>query len=877
MKAGRLQTICRHVLERWVTLVCRWPAATVLLSLLVAGVAGWYASTHLGINTSTTDMISPDVPFRQHTETYRKAFPFIDDQIVVVVDAGGPERADAAALRLAELLRQRTDVLHGVEVPSADPYFDRYGLLFLKPEALQDLATRLAGAQAALGLLSTDPSLGGLADMLDLVLGRVEEGAPAELRRLLDAMASATEQVAEGRPGHLSWTGLVAGDGMGRLGNRRFVLVRPVVDNATLARGRPALDAVRAAIADLQREESGQGVTARVTGTVALRQTELDTVAAGATIASVLSFLLVSLVLIVGIRSVRMIGAILLTLVVGLLWTSGIAALTVGQLNLISVTFAVMFFGLGDDFGGHLGLRYQEELVAGGSDGSGGTPARLAAERATVAVGPALTLSALCAAIGFVSFVPTDYRGLAEFGIISGLGMGVALFTSVTVLPALLTLLSPGPGTRAEVRENFAFAGWIDRNSRGILAVGGLAFLAAAALLPHARLDANPLNLQDETAEAVRTYRDLANSPDTSPYGVNILADDLDSANAAAERLRGLPGVGQVRTASSYIPSQQDEKLATIGDLALILAPSLSAPRIPPPGDPVEALERLRASLSQHGDLPETRRFAEAVARLPVETEVAAALDRALTGSLPALLDRLAQGLEAERPATLEDLPPSLLRRWIADDGRARIEVLPDRDISDSRAMAAFADPILAAEPTAVGAPVTVTEASRIILASFGQAVAVSLGAIVLLLIAVQGSATGIALILAPLIVASIYTLAASVLLGMPFNFANIIVIPLLFGLGVSSSIHMVMRGQDLLGARTPGRRFGVDLLVTSTPRAVLLTALTTSTAFATLAVSNHHGLSSMGILLAIAILATVVCALVLLPALMIQLERMRR
>ncbi|UEM05815.1 MMPL family transporter [Skermanella rosea] len=866
-----MQTFGRHVLERWVGLVCRRPAVTVLLSLLLAGAAGWYASTHLGINTSTTDMISPDVPFRQHTETYRKAFPFIDDQIVVVIDADGPERADAAALRLADLLRRRTDVLHGVEVPSADPYFDRYGLLFLEPEALQDLVTRLAGAQAALGLLSADPSLGGIADMLDLVLGHADEGTPAELGRLLDALAAATEQVAQGQPAHLSWTGLVAGAGLDRLGNRRFVLVRPVVDNATLARGRPALDAVRAALADLQREEAGQGVTARVTGTVALRQTELDTVAAGATLASVLSFILVSLVLIVGIRSARMIGAILVTLVIGLLWTSGLAALTVGQLNLISVTFAVMFFGLGDDFGGHLGLRYQEELVAGG------TPARLAAERATAAVGPALTLSAVCAAIGFVSFVPTDYRGLAEFGIISGLGMGVALFSSVTVLPALLTLLRPGPGTRAEVRENVAFADWIDRNSRAILIAGGLAFLAAAALLPQARLDANPLNLQDETTEAVQTYRDLANSPDTSPYGVNILAADLASADAAAERLRGLPGVGQVRTASSYVPSRQDEKLAAIGDLALILAPSLSAAGTPPPGDPAGALERLRAILAQHGDQPGVRRLAEAVARLPAEPGTAAALDHALTRGLPALLDRLALGLEVERPATLEDLPPSLARRWIADDGRARIEVLPDRDISDSRAMADFARPILAAEPTAIGAPVTVTEASRIILASFGQAVAVTLGAIVLLLIVVQRSATGIALILAPLVVASIYTLAASVLLGMPFNFANIIVIPLLFGLGVSSSIHMVMRGQDLLGERAPGRRFGVDLLVTSTPRAVLLTALTTSTAFATLAVSRHHGLSSMGILLAVAILATVVCALILLPALMIQLERMRR
>ncbi|EWY42350.1 hypothetical protein N825_19400 [Skermanella stibiiresistens SB22] len=861
-------------MSRWVSLACRWPAVTVALALIVAALGGWYSAKNLGINTSTTDMISSDAPFRKHTETYRRAFPFTDDQIVIVIDAEGPERADTAAARLADKLRERGDVLSGVEIPSADPYFERYGLLFLKPQALQDLSTRLAGAQAALGLLSADPSLMGLAEMLDLVLGRAGEAAPAELGRLLDGMADTTERVARGEPAHLSWTGLVGGEGMNRLGNRRFVLVQPVLNNASLSRGRPALDAIRAAIGELGHEEAGQGVTARVTGAVALRQTELDTVAAGAWIASALSFVLVSLVLIIGIRSGRMIAAILGTLVIGLLWTSGLAALTVGQLNLISVTFAVMFFGLGDDFGGHLGLRYQEELLEGGP---GGTPVRLAAERATLEVGPALTLSTLCATIGFISFVPTDYRGLAEFGIISGLGMLVALFTSVTVMPALLVLFKPGPGARSETRENRVFGNWIDRNSRALVIIGALTTVAAAALLPQARLDANPLNLQDETTEAVSTYRDLARSPDTSPYGVNILAADLDAARATAARLRQLPGVGQVRTVESYIPADQDEKLATIGDLALLLAPSLSSGTGERSTDMTDALRRLRETLAKHQGLPEAARFAATIERVPATPEAAATLDRALTGSLPTLLDRLSTGLEVERPVTLEDLPPSLARRWITPDGRARVEVLPDRDISDSRAMAAFAEPILTIEPTATGAPVIVTGATGIILDSFGEAVALTLGAIIVLLLVVQRSILGTALILAPLVVASIYTLAASVLLGLPFNFANIIVIPLLFGLGVSSSIHMVTRGQDLMGDRVAGSRFGVDLLITSTPRAVLVTALTTSTAFATLAVSHHHGLSSMGILLAVAILATVICALILLPALMIQLERMRR
>jgi hopanoid biosynthesis associated RND transporter like protein HpnN len=874
----RLTNFGHILLSRMVAAVCRRPAITVIVAVLLAIAAGWYSAVALRLNTSAADMISPEVPYRQHAGAYRQAFPFADNQIVVVVDAPSPDQAEAAAERLAELMRGHRDVITDVEVPSADPYFRRYGLMFLEIDALQDLATRLAGAQAALGMLHDDPSLRGLAKMLDLVLGKVGNDAPASLSDLLGRFADTTDAVAAGRPAHLSWTSLVSGAGADRLGNRRFVLARPVLDNTSFARGRPALSSVRAAIEALNGEAVGQGVEARVTGSVALRQTELDTVASSAGIATILSFVLVSAVLIAGMRSGRLIFAVLMTLVIGLMLTSGLAALVVGQLNLISVTCAVMFFGLGDDFGSHLSLRYQEELRSG-------IPPFAAVVAASVGVGPALTLSTLCAAIGFLSFVPTDYRGLAEFGIISGLGMGVALLVSLTVLPALIALMRPGPGVAAMEREDRGFALWVERNSRRILVVAGIGFAVSLLLLPQVRLDVNPLNLQDERTEAVRTYRDLAGKPETSPYSVNILTPNLDAAQGLADRLRGLPEVGGVRTLASYVPGDQDDKLAIIGDMALLIGPSIQDTPVPPalgPADRAAAVADIRKVVETYlnGNPPPdvaaaARRFAEALDRLSPND--AAALDAALTGGLPDLLDRLRTGLEVENPITPDDVPDSLRRRWIAPDGRARVEVQPAFDISDSRAMQTFAQPILDIAPTATGAPVTVTEGSRIVLGSFEEAVLLTVGAIVLLLLVIQRSASGIALILAPLVLAAFYTLASSAALDIPFNFANVIVIPLLFGLGVSSSIHMVARGQELARGLSPGQRFGIGLLATSTPRAVLVSTLTTSTAFATLAISPHRGLSSMGILLAIALLFTLICSLIVLPALMIEWERRRR
>lgn len=879
---GRIRAAAASVLASflasWTAAACRRPGATVLLTLLLTALAGWYSAEALRINTSTTDMISPDAPFRRDAERYRQAFPFSDDQIVVVIDSPSPDRSDAAALRLAELMRARPQALAEVEVPSADPYFRRYGLLFLDTAALQDLATRLAGAQAALGALNEAPNLRGLAAMLGLVLEHAGDNAPATLTDLLDRLAAATDSVAGRRPEPVSWTGLVKLDEGERFGNRRFVTARPVLSEEAFGRGRPALEATRGAVATLAREPAGLGVDARVTGAVALRQTELDTVEDTAGLATILSFVLVVAVLTVGMRSWRMIACMMITLILGLTLNAGLAALTVGRLNLISVTCAVMFFGLGDDFGSHLGLRYQEELRRGRS-------VRAAVLEAARGVGPPLALSTACAIIGFLSFVPTDYLGLTEFGVISALGMAVALVISLTLLPALFLLMPPGPGVLRVERTDRGFATWMTRHNGALLVLTALSVLGSLAALPLVRLDVNPLNLQDRRTEAVSTYRDLATSPRTSPYAVNILEPDLAAAQATADRLRGNGEVGGVRNFASFIPKDQEAKLPIIADMALLLGPSLAAPEeAAPPSASQEAaaVTTLRGDLARFaaGDAgtPEARaaarRFAAALGRLPKGAQALATLDEALTGGIPPLLDRLREGLAVERPVTAEEVPPSLRRRWIAPDGQARVEVLPTGDISDSRDMARFAETVLAVAPHATGAPVTVTQAGRIVLRAFAEATGLTLLLLVLLLLLVQRSLSGTLLILLPLGVAALWTMAAAGLLNIPFNFANVIVIPLLFALGVSSSVHMVARGQELERAGSSGANYGVELLITSTPLAVLVSTLTTSTAFATLAISNHRGLASMGILLAIAITFTVVSALIVLPSLMIGRHR---
>ena len=594
----------------------------------------------------------------------------------------------------------------------------------------------------------------------------------------------------------------------------------------------------------------------RLTGGVALDQEELDSVEVGGKTAGALSLVLVALLLIVGLRSGGLVLATVATLLMGLIWTAGFAALTLGELNLISVAFAVLFVGLGVDFGIHMCLRYREELA-------GDAEKAEAIRRAGGAVGGALALSAMSAAAGFYAFLPTDYRGLADLGLIAGTGMFLALVANLTVLPALLALL-PRPSPRPWQRLS-TFP--LQRVSRPVLAIAAILGIAAIFAVPLARFDFNPLNLKDPRTESVSTFLDLAADPDATPYVIKVLADDLEAAGAIADRVADAGLADRVIALSSFVPEDQAEKLIIVDDIAFFLGPVLS-PGEPPPAttdaERQQALARLRARLqaaSARDDLVglAAADLDAALTAVP-GSDAAAELERRLTVNLPRALDQLRTALEATE-VTLDDLPPELRRRWQAEDGSARVDIQPGISIVDNSDLRRFADAVLEVVPTASGGPIIVTEAGRVVLRAFLEATALAVVLISAILLVMLRRFADIVLVLVPLAFAALMTVAASVVLGLAFNFANVIVLPLLLGLGVSSSIHLVMRQREEGG--------GVSVLTSSTPRAVLFSSLTTIAAFGSLAVSGHRGMTSMGQLLTIAILFVLLATLVVLPSLM--------
>ena len=641
---------------------------------------------------------------------------------------------------------------------------------------------------------------------------------------------------------------------------RKFIQATPVLDFNALEPGKHATDAIRAAAASLDLASRYQA-RVRLTGPVPIENEEFGTVREGAAINGVVTVAVVLLILWMALRSLRIIVAVVIALFMGLSATAALGLAMVGALNLISVAFAVLFVGLGVDFGLQFSVRYRQERFKE-------PDLRKAIVAAAARAGVPLTLAATAVACGFLSFLPTDYRGVSELGQIAGAGMLIAYVTSITVLPALLYLFHP-PG-EPEALGIVALAPVDDFLERHripiVVATLGIA-IAGLPLLYFLRFDLNPMNLRSPKVESVATYLDLRRDPATGANAINIAAPSVPAAGDIAQKLKALPEVNTVTTIASFVPDDQTAKLALIADAAKVLDPLLDLPARPAPTDAeiVEALE-LRADGLARAAENKTGPGADAAKRLAAAMTKLAKADpaqrqRAETAfTLPLKLDIAdLRDLLKAMPITLDNLPADLSRSWRSAQGQARIEVIPSGDPDNSVTMRKFADAVLAVDPDATGGPISIVESGPHGDHRVHRGRRLGALSIAILLWITLRRFGDVLLTLVPLLLAGVVTLEICVLIRMPLNFANIIALPLLLGVGVAFKIYFVMAWRS-------GR---TKLLQSSLTRAVIFSAATTATAFGSLWFSSHPGTSSMGKLLALSLACTLAAAVLFQPALM--------
>ncbi|MGI9026615.1 MAG: MMPL family transporter, partial [Burkholderiaceae bacterium] len=699
------------------------------------------------------------------------------------------------------------------------------------------------------------------------------------LRPGLTSLAATLESVERDRPKPLSWRTMLNGRTAGSTTDarelRRFILVQPVLDFTALKPGERATRHIRE-VARASGLDAEHGVRIRLTGNVPMADEEFGTLEEHAGFNASVMLLALLAMLWLAVRSVRAMVAIVACLIVGPTVSAALGLWIYGSFNLISVAFAVLFVGLGVDFGIQYAVAYR-------------ATARLendrvmALRRATLDVGGSLALAAFGIALGFFAFEPTDYVGVSELGVIAGIGMLIAFLASVTLLPALLRLFRVS-GMPAGM--GFAGLARVDRQlvlrRRGVLIGAGIAAVASIALLPFVRFDFDPLHLRSSETEAVATLMDLARNPQTTPNTIDVLAPSLAAATALGDKLSALTEVSQVLTLASFVPRDQEPKLALIADAALLLEPTLNPTAVQPAPsddetaqamrDAAHALQQAATTDPASPAAAEANRVASALDQLasgPARRRQA--LEEALIPGLRTLLAQLRSSLQAA-PVSVATLPPTLVADWIARDGRARIEVFPrdamggadsthstGANADEAENLRRFIEAVRHVAPEATGTPVSIQEAARTIVHAFIEAGVLALLAITVLLVVVLRRTRDVLITLASLLLGGLVTLAVCVVLRIPLNYENIIALPLLFGIGVAFNIYFVIAW----------RRGVRDLLQTSLARAVIFSALTTGTAFGSLWLSSHPGTASMGKLLALSLACTLAAALFVLPALL--------
>jgi uncharacterized protein len=853
---------------RLVELSARFARWVVGGTALLTVVFFYYALTHISIDTDPNEMLDPELHYRQLEADMQKAFPQFADVIVAVVEGDNADRANEASKKLIARLGHEKKTLEWVYDPEQTDFFSKNGLLYLDKNELLQLSDRLTEAAPFLGTLAHDPSLSGLFTLISRALDEnLSPDYRGRLKKMLDSISGIIDAQLAGRQITLSWRNQFVEGAMAQGGDtRHFILVKPVFDYTSMQPGKKGVDTVRRVAQELQLDPQ-HGVRVRLTGDVPIEDEELDSVSRGAGIATLVSTLLVCIILFLGLRSTRLVAAILITLFVGLIWTAAFTAFAIGYLNLISVTFAVLFIGLGVDFGIQFGMRYKEELNRTKSHD-------LALSEAARGAGGMLTLAAVAAAISFFSFTPTSYRGLAELGVISGMSMFVALISNLTLLPALLKLMptdmeSKLPKSSILTRLRFP----VRRHRKRILGAAALFGAISLALLTQLRFDFNPLNMKDPNTESVATFLDMLKDLNTTPYTIDVLAGNLDEAKNVAAKLEKLPVVDKAVTLASFVPDDQDEKLAIIADMTLLLQPLVTPSQgaAPSMDEERQALEKFQKKLREAGVNNPDPAFSASMKRLAVALEkfksaagwpenALKQLRESVVGDLPQNLAQLRNLLQPQH-IELKDVPQDLRERYVTADGRARVEVFPKINVIDNKELRRFVSEVKKAAPNAIGTPVALVEGGDTVVRACLQATVIALCAAFILLLLVLQSIYSAFLVLLPLILAMAMTAASSVILDLPLNLANIIALPLLLGLGIAFGIYLVMR-----------KRSGLDvehLFRSSTPRAVLFSALTTVASFGSLAFSEHRGMSGLGLLLTIALSFALLCTLVVLPAIM--------
>ncbi len=871
-------------LRRWVELCTAFPAATLVLGLLATVFAGAIAATQLSLRTSRAELLCPQSDYNRRWLSYTAEFGDKEDVVVVVEGAQRellvPVLDHLAAAVSAEPQRYQ-DVLHRYDLTKVGSK----GLHYLDFKQLDEIEGFLRKAEPILHGDWAQLNLGNLAGWMEAGIERVP---PQYRQQAIGAMQAELARTAEGLAAALGptcsykspWPDIAAAAAAieslgsnymitddGRLG---FVILKfAETDTENLAQNSGAVDRLRQIIADAQKKFPD--VHIGLTGLPIIENDEMRASQFSSTYTTVLSFLGVFAIILLAFGGARHVALIMMVLAAGAVWACGAAALAVGHLNLLSASFGSILFGLGIDYG----IAYLSAYL---NVRKTGREVRQALLDAAEDHGPAIAAAALTSAMAFFMVGLTEFRGIAQLGVIAGMGLLLCWIASMSLLPALVLVVD---------RSRSAAAAPVPLQLGGLLrpltdrpyvsAVGLMLTTAGLALgARHLWYDYNLLNLQPDGMESVALEHKLLQETNLSASFALSVADNPQELLERKQRFLELPSVERVEEISSLFPAFGAEKQAVIARMHQQLAVlPREVPQIPvvPQENLAHILERAQGMLAMSADGSELSRrlqlLRDAVRTLPTDeylrrmTHYQQAMANDLLGRLHAL-----RAVSNPEPPSLSDLPDGLTTRFVGKTGKHVQKIYAKFNIWDNEGMEQFVREVRSVDPEVTGNPIQIFEASRHMKASYQWAAWATCLVLAPILFLHFRRLTPSLLAIVPLACGLAQMLGLMGALDIALNPANMIVLPFLFGIGLDNGMHVMHDFEARRGCyRGMSQATGLTVLVNS---------LTTMVGFAALMLATHKGLQSLGRVLVIGMSCCLVSTL-LLPNLLVIYERWSR
>lgn len=881
-------SLAEQVLTILAEMVHRRPRVFFYPQIVLFLVCVCFTVYKLEFSTSRNDLVGSEKRYHQNFLKYREEFP-IQDDLVIVAESNDLEKNRQFVERLGARLEAEPELFANPFYKGDLTMLGDKALMFLKPDELKALHEQLAEFKPFVDKFAQATNFISVFQLINTEFRLSQDKPREEVDKLIGSLPS-LQRIVEQANDSLHRSGLPPSPGITALfggpeaqnqlyitfdeGRVYLATVQPANDDVE----KKSVERLEEIVAEIRSEVPG--VSVGITGELILELAEMEQSQKDTIVASIIALSLVGIIFIYGYQETGRPIKATVCLMIGLAYTMGYTTLVIGHLNILTITFAPMLIGLAIDFGVHLVSRYEEELRFGRSE-------RDAIRISLVQTGQGIFTGALTTAAAFFAMAITEFKGIQEMGLIAGGGLLLSLVPMMTMLPILLVrgkqnIIDHAKAETSHIRRSRIEQLWLKRPGAVTFATLMVSGVAATQFFgDRVVFDYNLLHMQSDGLPAVVTEEKLIERSGNSVLYAAVLADSLENAEELRAKILELPSVAEIKSMAEFMaadPAPRIEQIRTIAELAASVKFAPPDERVVRPKEVSQVMYSFqgyigaakRAVHDAEGESElyfQLQRIWDSIQKLRTSlnnlspdkaAEQLGHFQRAFLDDLHNTFASLA-GQKHDGSITAADLPPSLRNRFIGINGKHLLQVYPKKDVWNKDNQEEFVGELRTIDEEVTGTPVQMFEYTTLLKDSYVEAALYALGATAIMVLIHFRSIICMFLSLLPVAMGAVWSVGVMGWFSLPFNPANIMTLPLVAGIGVTSGIHILNRFKEEGSAA---------FLSMSTGKAVLVSGLTTIAGFGSLSVADHQGIESLGYLMSIGTLTCMIAALTFLPAL---------